>query len=76
MFDRYEAEDDVEKVHEARIRRCRSCNEQIVWFKTSAGNNMPVNESTVEAEGDAYDPPRHVSHFATCPNSDKHRKPR
>jgi hypothetical protein len=60
--------------HEKRIARCRSCNAQIVWFKTSSGSNMPVDESTVEADDVALDLTRHKSHFATCPNADHHRK--
>ncbi len=30
----------------------------------------------VETEDDEYDPPRHVSHFATCPQSAQHRRAR
>ena len=35
---------------------CRSCHAAIVWIKTPAGKNMPVN-------------PDGVSHFSTCPQS-------
>jgi hypothetical protein len=67
---------DLEQAHENRIRRCRSCNAKIVWFKTAAGKNMPVDEDTVEARDWSLDLTRHKSHFATCPNSNQHRKPR
>ena len=67
-------EDDTTEAHERRIVRCRSCNARIIWFKTEAGKNMPVDADTVEAEDDALDLPRHVSHFATCPNANQHRK--
>jgi hypothetical protein len=63
-----------EAAHEARIRRCSSCNAKIIWFKTEAGKWTPVNADTVEAADEGYEPPRHVTHFATCPNSKQHRK--
>jgi transposase len=47
-----------------------------VIFETEAGKNMPVDADTVEPEDDEYEPPRHVSHFATCPQSAQHRRPR
>ncbi len=75
-FDRYEGDEDQELAHERRITRCRTCHAKIIWFKTEAGKNMPVDADTVEAEDDEYDPPRHVSHFATCPQSAQHRRAR
>lgn len=69
-------EDDTTEAHERRITRCRSCRAQIIWFKTEAGRNMPVDADTVEPEDDEYEPPRHVSHFSTCPNADEHRRSR
>jgi hypothetical protein len=77
-FDRYDEDDDIEEAHERRITRCKSCRAQIIWFKTAAGNNMPVDADTVEPQDDVekLDLSRHVSHFASCPNSAKHRKPR
>jgi hypothetical protein len=44
-------------------RECRSCRAEIFWILTAAGKRMPVN-------------PDGVSHFATCPNADQHRKGR
>ena len=77
-FDRYDEDEgeDADAAHEARIRRCRSCNAPIIWFKTAEGRNMPVDADTVEAGDTEMDLTRHKSHFATCPNADKHRKPR
>lgn len=69
-------EHELEEVHERRITRCKSCRARIIWFKTDAGRNMPVDADTVLPEDSEYTPPRHISHFATCPNSEKHRKPR
>ena len=64
------------EAHERRIVRCKSCRARIIWFKTVAGRNMPVDADTVEPADETYDPTRHVSHFATCPNANKHRKTR
>lgn len=58
--------------------RCKSCSANIVWFHTLAGKKMPVDESSTQPTDSAHqlDLKRHVSHFATCPNSAKHRRPR
>jgi hypothetical protein len=69
-------DDDTTEAHEARITRCRSCRAQIIWLKTAAGKNMPVDADSVEAEDQEFQPGRHVSHFSTCPQADQHRKPR
>jgi hypothetical protein len=56
--------------------RCRSCGAAIIWLPTATGKNMPVNAGTW-AQGDTtFSPGRHISHFATCPNADRHRKAR
>lgn len=61
-------EQDTTEEHERRIVRCReqSCRAQIVWLKTEAGKNMPVDADTVEPEDELYVPARHTSHFTTC----------
>ncbi len=69
-------EEDTTEAHERRITRCRSCRAMIIWFKTEAGANMPVDADTVNPADEEYDPPRHISHFATCPNANQHRKKR
>jgi hypothetical protein len=68
--------DDTNEAHERRITRCRSCNARIVWFTTESGRNMPVDADTVEADDDELDLSRHISHFATCPNANQHRRRR
>jgi hypothetical protein len=73
-LDHYVRDEELE-AHERRITRCKSCRAQIIWFKTEAGRNMPVDALTVEPADDEYDPPRHISHFATCPNHAQHRRP-
>ncbi len=69
-------DNDTTEAHERRIVRCRSCRARIIWFKTAAGKNMPVDADTVEPEDLELDLDRHVSHFATCPNANQHRKPK
>jgi hypothetical protein len=65
------------------IRTCSSCGALIVWFKTEAGRPHPVNATSVQAadmnldlQTKSHPQGKHISHFATCPNADKHRKPR
>lgn len=62
-----------------KTEHCRSCGAKIIWLKTKAGKAMPVDSATI-TESDAapqYDATQgHISHFATCPNAAKHRKPR
>jgi hypothetical protein len=62
--------------HAARIRQCTSCGAPIVWLMTQYAKPMPTNADTVTPEDSTFSKPRHVSHFATCPNADNHRKKR
>jgi hypothetical protein len=75
------------KMHEAKVKaetghehlqltRCRSCQAGIVWLKTRSGKNMPVDAETfTQGEPAIFNPELgHISHFATCPNADKHRR--
>ena len=55
---------------------CRSCGAEIVWLKTAAGKNMPIDAETWEPGDDEFDHKRHTSHFATCPDSNQHRRSR
>lgn len=58
-------------------KSCASCGASIVWMKTSAGRAMPVDSASVAPSDDTstlFDPGRHTSHFATCPNADSHRR--
>ena len=58
---------------------CRSCGAEIVWLQTNSGKRIPVDAETCP-DGEAerlYQPEHgHVSHFATCPQAGKWRKPR
>lgn len=67
---------DTTEAHEKRITRCRTCRARIVWLKTDAGKNMPTDADTVEPDDETFEQGRHVSHFATCPDSDQHRRAR
>jgi hypothetical protein len=75
------------RMHEAKIEaasghkplqltRCRSCQAGIVWLKTKSGKNMPVDADTwVQGQPPIFNPDLgHITHFATCPNADQHRK--
>lgn len=57
---------------------CRSCGKPVVWFRTKAGKRMPVDAETTKPTDAEHqlDLGRHVSHFSTCPEADKWRKPR
>jgi hypothetical protein len=69
---------------------CKSCGAPIRWAKTEAGKRIPLDPEPrpngnllvqdgiayVHEPGDAtdFDQQYYVSHFATCPNADSHRK--
>ena len=62
------------------MAKCRSCGAEIMWMKTRLGKNMPTNLECKDLERrapkyseDVFDPNVHESHFATCPNADRHR---
>lgn len=60
-----------------RESRCTSCRAAIVWLRTVNGNRMPVDAATVKPDDTEYNGKAgHVSHFATCPDAAKHRRPR
>jgi len=56
------------------VSQCRTCKADIVWLKTEAGKNMPVDADTVDEGDTEFDDDKHVSHFATCKDADKHRR--
>lgn len=67
-------DDETTEAHERRIVRCKSCRAKIIWFKTSAGKNMPVDADTVEPNDEELDLSRHASHFSTCPQANQQRR--
>lgn len=65
-----------------QIRSCTSCGAPIVWFITTPNlRPHPIDATSVQA-GDLnldlqtkkHPEGKHVSHFATCPNANQHRK--
>lgn len=59
--------------------KCKSCGAEIEWIKTDKGKNAPIDAKPIkvwsQTRGGAWmliD--GHVSHFATCPNANQHRK--
>ncbi|MBX3045091.1 MAG: hypothetical protein KIT33_15945 [Candidatus Kapabacteria bacterium] len=54
--------------------RCRSCGQAIKFLKTHKGHLMPVDSESVGDNDVSFDKDIHKSHFATCPNANKHRK--
>ena len=58
--------------------RCSSCSADIVWFRTTSGKRMPVDEASTKPTDreDQLDLSRHVSHFSSCPDAAKFRSKR
>lgn len=64
--------------------KCKSCGSSITWATTKAGKPIPLNIGSTDAgnihieDGAAHVVPpgqgEWMSHFATCPNADEHRK--
>lgn len=68
-------EDPLPPSKAQRCRSCRSCGASIIWLKTMAGKNMPVDYDSVHSLETTFNPKGgHVSHFSTCPNASRHRK--
>jgi hypothetical protein len=69
--------DDFRRPHPFATK-CSSCGASIVWFRTASGKRMPVDEASTKSTDAAHqlDLSRHVSHFATCADAAKWRKPR
>ena len=53
--------------------KCRSCGSPIAWMKTRTGKHMPVDIKTTKPNDTEYEPKRHISHFATCPQANTWR---
>ena len=65
------------------LGKCRGCGKEIMWLKTCAGKNIPVDipnfddgESAHEAVTTAieFNPDYMIAHFATCPKARDFRK--
>lgn len=69
---------------------CKSCGAEIIWVKTRGGKAMPLDAKPEKrmvlvgfegAQVGDQDPTpiaevqdTYLSHFATCPNADQHRR--
>lgn len=64
--------------------KCSSCGKTVVWAKTRLGRNMPLDQvppsegniritNGIVVIGKRGDGP-FLSHFATCPQAEQHRK--
>lgn len=60
------------------VSRCRSCGADVVWTVTATGKHMPLSLKTKEAiiEDGKVVAYTMETHFADCPNADRHRKPK
>lgn len=55
-------------------RTCDACSAAIIFLRTAAGNQIPVNAETVTRGDSIYDAKKHKAHFATCPKAEEFRK--
>ena len=66
------------------MNTCKSCGAEIVWVEMDSGKPMPcdakpltvveVYEVKGKKKGSVVNTGYHMSHFATCPNAEKHRR--
>lgn len=57
--------------------QCKSCRAHIEWIRTPAGKNIPIDPARIVIIDDlGQSVAGHISHFATCPDAAKHRKPK
>ena len=63
------------------MTKCKSCGAGIIWAETPKGSRMPMDAEPVTSgftieKGKLVRVHLYESHFATCPNADKHRRKR
>ena len=64
-------------MHIAPTRHCKTCQAPIIWLTTAQGKTMPVDANSVTPGERVFDVQAgHISHFATCPQADDHRRER
>ena len=54
------------------VVQCKSCGANIVWVKTAAGKNMPIDAETCPPGATMYDKINMNPHWVSCPNADQH----
>lgn len=57
-------------------QRCSGCGALVRWVRTGSGKRMPVDAETAKPDDEVFDATRHMSHFATCKDASKFRRPR
>ena len=62
-------------MNETKISKCRSCDADIVWTKTSIGKDVPVDPKIIKGfdKNGIYQEIRQT-HFASCPDAKKWSK--
>lgn len=56
---------------------CKSCGAEIVWQMTGNGKMTPLDPPLLTITTERGEVVRgRQSHFSTCPDADKHRKPK
>jgi hypothetical protein len=60
---------------------CKTCGAKIMWVTTKDGKNMPLDTPgepriVLDEKNVAHVVRTFISHFATCPEADQHRKKR
>lgn len=58
---------------------CKTCGAEILWIRTTTGKMHPIDAKPekrwVWNAVDGWDLlETHISHFATCPDADQHRR--
>ena len=57
------------------MTNCKTCKAPVIFLPTSGGKMMPVDAETVSIYDEVFDSDKHTSHFVTCPDAKKFRKP-
>lgn len=73
---------DFEMLRRRGTSKCRLCGKGIFWIRLSSGKLMPYDIEPLEDVTEGTMPQiftdekgkMHVTHFATCPNADTHRR--
>jgi hypothetical protein len=58
------------------MSRCKSCGKEIIFLKTDTGKLIPVDYDLSDAADEYFDGEKHTTHFSTCPDAKKFRKPK
>lgn len=57
-----------------KVAYCSGCDAPIIWFKTAAGKNMPVDAGSVTPGDTEYEHGKHKPHWASCPKAGSFRR--